>query len=145
MKACVLTLVICVLLISLSLNGTALHVGLTYNNATCYENKFIMSLSSWLIATTSVAITGASILGIYAFIQLFCGNEKIMAYGCITITIWVVISGLYCFIMNIIGIIELSYQFNACHNEVKYVAVMVIIIIVINTMSFLGFCGIKSN
>ncbi len=144
-KACILTFVIGLLLIQLATNAIGLHIGVTYNNATCYEDKFVMSLSSWLTITTSVAITGTSLMIIFSLIQFFCGNEKTILYGCISFAVYSVIVSLFYSIMTIIGIIELSFQFAPCHTEVKYVTVMTIIIVVVNLLSILSACTLKSS
>ncbi len=145
MQSCMITFVIGLLLIQLLINAIGLHIGVTYNNATCYEDKFAISLSLWLIVTTSVAVTSTCLQLIVSLIQYFCGNEKTLIYSSISYAIYTVIISLYYFVMTIIGIIELSYQFTLCHKEVQYVTVMTIIIVVVNLLSILSVCTIKTG
>ena len=134
---------IVVLLIFLVFDIVGLSIGYSHQNATCYVNQNIMSLSSWLMLVCTVATVVTVIMIILILVGLcgFCKDDgcSMISSGMLSIVI-MVLSAIFSFIMNVIGIIELAYQFPSCNHEVQSVCVMVIITIVINTMSFVGSC-----
>lgn len=115
---------IIILLFIFSFNLTGLILGVTHNNATCYENKNIISLSDWLISTTSIA----TLSQICQLIFLYVINNTLK----MPLAIFIVLSSVFSFIMAIIGIIELGYQYPTCKSEVLSIGVMIIIILIIN-------------
>ena len=133
---CAVSCLSIVLLTCIAVDISGLAIGLSYSNATCYANQVIMPLSSWLIGVCSVGIA----IGCISFIIMILASCKLFANDTID-GLMVVIRSMpgivflgfamaFKLIMNIIGMIELSYQFPSCKNEVYSVcAIMVIIII----------------
>lgn len=132
-----------ILLVFLVFDIVGLSIGTSHPNATCYASQNIMSLSSWLVLVCSVA-TAVTVILIFLIIIGLCGfctdNGGSAILASIPGMILLALSAIFGFIMNIIGIIELAYQFPSCNHEVQSVCVMVIIIVVINTMGFVGSC-----
>jgi hypothetical protein len=144
-QICGLMFMLIMSIITLSINGVGLYIGNTHNNATCYENKKEISLSYWLVLTTTVSIITGSIIIFTITIQLICYMIDVNAVN----TIWLpaiivmLISSLFSFVMLIYGIIELSYQYPSCHTEVYNVTTMIIVIVVMNCIHFLSICCCK--
>ena len=137
---CIGTCSVCCIVVSLlfvvAFNVGGLIVGLSHQNATCYADQNIMSLSFWLVFVTSVSIAS---LGLVLLVALcgFCGivfKNAIVLLSSIPVIILIGCSSIFSFIMNIIGIVELVYQFPSCKNEVQPVCIAVIIIVVVNTL-----------
>ena len=127
---------IVILLSCVSFNIGGLYVGSIHQNASCYENKNMMSLATWLISVNTVAIISGFIVAM-AFIFMMCGHDS-NSRGIVFVFLGVGLcigTAVYFFIMVIIGIIELSYQFPSCKNEVGVVCGMVIASIVINLLT----------
>jgi hypothetical protein len=117
----------------LAFDAVGLHLGVKYQNATCYSEQAIMSLSTWLIMVCTLAI--------FMFLLAFCMyvfSLKNYCFACSGLTL-IAILYLTSFVMYIIGIIELAYQFPGCKNEVKSVCIMTIIILIVNIMAKIGF------
>lgn len=141
MLYCIGTCSVCCIMISLSFvfafNITGLVIGLSHQNATCYENQNLMSLSFWLELVTSVSMASIGLILLAALCGV-CGmvtKNAIVLLSSIPVIILIGFTSLFSFIMNIIGIVELVYQFPSCKNEVQPVCIMVIIIIVVNTLN----------
>jgi len=143
--SCSVCCIVTTLLMIFAFNTTGLVIGLAQPNATCYENQNIMSLSHWLVLVTSISMAsgGSLILLILLGLCSMATNNIFAVLSSIPLVIFLVFSGLFSFIMNIIGIIELSYQFPSCKNEAHSICVMVIIIVVINTMSIYNSCCVN--
>ncbi len=131
-------------------DGVGLYIGVNNSNATCYDNQNIISLSNWLIVSTSVCIVIICVLmtGLTAKIVLKMMDENVAITVLIAITsifnsLIIMILTLFNFIMLIIGIVELAHQFPSCQSEVYSVTTMVIVIMVFNCMAFSGLSGLK--
>lgn len=127
-------------LIVIALNSTGLYIGVDYKNATCYENQKIISLSSWLIISTSCFL----VYQIYYIILL-----TIALYGCeipnykefyicnVSLLVFMIIGiSVFKIVMFIIGIIELTHQYPTCYVEVYPVTTMSIVFTVINALYY---------
>lgn len=96
-----------------------------------------MSLSKWLIAISAGKLTFILIILFYALsIIIMSGTGAIIMTGLMMVII--IGYGLFMFAMAVVGIIELSYQFDACKKEVLPVCIMSVIMIV---ASFCEMCG----
>jgi hypothetical protein len=136
------------LLIPLSFNAVGLQIGQTYQNATCYNEKNIISLSSWLILVTLMALISGSIIILLILLSIlfFVNGNRFLLLLSIPCIIFIGSAWLFSFVMNIIGIVELTYQFPTCKHEVPAVCTTIIVIIVVNTMTLVGGgCGMKIN
>ncbi len=150
---CALICVMICLLPSFVADGVGLYIGVNNSNATCYDNQNIISLSRWLVVSTSVCIVIISILmtGLTAIIFLKLINEinenaiitVLIVFASIFNSILLLTLTLFNFIMLIIGIVELAHQFPSCNSEVNSVTTMVIVIMVFNFMAFSGLYGLK--
>jgi hypothetical protein len=103
-------------------------IGLDHQNATCYVDKYWLSLSSWLIWTNAGLFVGCGM------ILIFFALTRIKPEVELFIFTFLVGTGLFFFTMTIEGIIELAYQFPACKDEVGIVCGLVITTIIINLM-----------
>ncbi len=150
---CALICVMICLLPSLVADGVGLYIGVNNSNATCYDNQNIISLSNWLIVSTSVCIAIICVLMTGLTVKIFLKlineiDEKIVITVLIVIasifnSIMLLILTLFNFIMLIIGIVELVRQFPSCNLEVYSVTVMVIVVMVFNCMAFCGLSGLR--
>lgn len=134
---------IVIMSICASFNIAGLCVGAVNQNATCYEHKNIITLSSWLILKDSVAVV-IVLMFIMSLVIAPCGEIGRMCSVCGivgTVLLWWA-SGIFYFIMTIIGIVELTYQYPTCNTEVSSVCTMVIISIVI---SLIAICSTKNG
>ncbi len=151
---CVLICVMIFLLPCLVADSVGLYIGVNNSNTTCYENQNIISLSNWLIVSTSVSIATICVLmtGLTAKIFLKILNE-IDSDESVTVTILIIITSLFNsimliiftlfnFIMLIIGIVELAHQFQPCKSEANCVNTIVIVIMVFNCMACSGLYGL---
>lgn len=116
-------------------NIIGFSVGVHYQNATCYADAHSLPLSTWLIAETSVTLIAV----IFGFVILLCkyySNKAIyctlIPYMCIIIMIMIV-----SIVLNIMGIVEIGYQFKDCVGEVNSVAVISIIVVVVNFITYM--------
>jgi len=131
-----------VFLVIFAFNVTGLIIGQMNSNATCFEEQNLLSLSEWLILTTSVAIGSQGVLllvGILLMLSFTDANTTAL-FSSLPFIFLLVCKSLFSFIMNVIGIIELAYQFEGCKHEVQNVCIMVITIVVVNTMFTIGSC-----
>lgn len=119
--------IIVFIIISMIFNAAGLYIGLTNQDAICYANENIISLSSWLILENSVGLFSGFLILIMLIVSM-CGKYQTI-YGIIFVCI---ISGMFFFSMTIIGIIELVYQYPTCSHEVSIVCGMIIASIVLN-------------
>lgn len=126
---CGICCIIVILLICVSFNVGGLYVGVTNQNATCYANQNIISLSKWLILENSVAVVSAALY--LLLLALVMCTDPGAACGMIFILI---ISGIFYIIMLIIAIVELAYQFPSCKSEVPAVCAMVIVSVIISLL-----------
>ncbi len=134
-KAYTLMLMFAFSLIHLSANCIGLYVGIAYNNTTYYEFKSTMTLSTWLMTTTSIDIVGIMIVVFFSLIQYFYGIENTVFYSNVPLAMHLVMFYCVYVLMTIMGIIELSFKFKSYDNQLHYVIVMTIIIIVINLLT----------
>ncbi len=127
---CGFTCAIFITLLCLAFNLFGLSVGIIHNNATCYENKNVMSLTEWLKIVTSVSIVSNIVLLVFVTIQYLFGmeNPKVMMLSCAPFTCYMVFSSFFTLAMNILCCVELAYQFPSCHQEVPIVTTTSIII-----------------
>lgn len=131
-------------LMIIAFNGAALYFSLLNNEAVCYENKYTMSLSLWLIIGTSVCITYQSISLIYLTVRYLNSDINLFKINFLDISIFFIyklLSSIFIFIMLILGIIELTFQYDSCKIEVYTITTMTIIIIIINCLNFVNLCS----
>jgi hypothetical protein len=131
-------------LMIIAFNSAALYFALLNNEAVCYENKYTMSLSLWLIIGTSVCITYQSISLIYLTMRYLNSDINLFNINFLDISLFFIyklLSSIFIFIMLILGIIELTFQYDSCKKEVYPVTTMTIIIIVINCLNFVSLCS----
>lgn len=128
-------------LISISLNFSALGIGVSYSNNTCYQNKKIISLSNWLILLSVCFLVYQLSYMFFLTTTLYCRNiipNFNEFYECnagiiIMMKITITVMNL---VMFIIGIIELTHQYPSCHNVVHPVTSMAIVITIINAIHY---------
>ena len=130
------------LLTNIGLNATGLALSLDNPNATCYTDKSIGSLSSWLQLITIITLID---FGFYLLVILLCLiKDKIYAFVLgAPYFIFILFSSLFHLFMTIIGIIELSNQYPSCKNEVLSICIMVIIIVICNLISMCGLLKVE--
>lgn len=131
-RICCITVII---LLYSSLNVAGLFVGAINQNATCYQDKFNISLAQWLILENSVAIVCAFLYLILLVLFSLGYYESMFALFIVIIS-----SGFFFFVMLILGIIELTYQFPSCKSEVGLVCGMVILSIVLSLIYTVSSC-----
>lgn len=120
-------------------NVSGLVVGTVYNNITCYENKLLMPLGTWLISITSVTILfniGFIILYVISMFVLI-RETNCFIYTMYTFKLYVGIFIIYSLMMIFIGGLELICQFESCFLEIMNVCIVAILILIIN---FAGMC-----
>lgn len=124
--------------IAISTNSTGLYIGIIHQNATCYNDAILLSLSHWLILSTGTCV----VTNVVMLIGLLCvwtiDNLILLA---IYTNLSLIISYFNIFFlltMDIIGIIEIGYQFEDCRHEKKLVCILHFCIIIINTINFLS-------
>lgn len=114
------------LILGNALNITSIVLGAVHNNATCYEDKYALSLSDWLLLENSIAIFAWIIY--LTFIAITClGCYRLMIIWLIIIVLLYV----YYVVMTVFGIIELIAQFTTCKTEVPSICILVIINIIL--------------
>jgi len=135
---------ITLLILCLISNICGFIVGVKYNMADCYKDKYIMPLTSWLIMMSLFVIINALIYGVYSGFINYCIHNGVDETECCEIIIWlicvliqIIIIGLCGITMIVIGMIELSYQYTSCNKEVSPVTIMTIIIIILNWFSYI--------
>jgi hypothetical protein len=116
-----------IILLYLSLNVAGFVVGAINQNATCYQDKYNISLAQWLILENSVAIVSA-FLYLISLVLFSLGYYESM----FALFIFIISSGFFFFVMLISGIIELAHQFPSCKSEIESVCGMVILNIVLS-------------
>ena len=123
-------------LVGIAINLPAIYIGAVNQNATCYDNAHMISLSTWLILGGSVAL----ILTCLRFV-FFLGNRiEMILFGYVLVSI---VSGLIFLVMTIIGIIELTFQYPSCHVEVQGVCNFAIAVVVLNILFSSCSCSCK--
>lgn len=130
-------------LIAMALNSSALYIGVTFNNDTCYETQKYISLSSWLVLSTPCFLAYQAFLLFYLTTELCCGTKIPHHHEYYVCNMGILMIGklllsVFKLIMFIMGIIELVYQYSTCHLTVHPVTSMVIAITVINAVYYVG-------
>jgi|688.fasta_scaffold227175_2 hypothetical protein len=125
-----------ILITGLIFDILGLIIGSNYQNAICYKEKYMLSLSSWLVTITSISILTFILVFLTIILTIYniITDRKITHNYYMITTVLVIISIIFLLIMNIIGIIEIIYQFDACKYEVEYVCIIILIILCINFM-----------
>ena len=138
LSRCNLVTLFVISVIAFVFNIMGLVVGIQNQYVPCYENKNIMSLSLWLILACSVAIISSVLISIMVCV-MGCypnKNDVHVISSNIPFIIWMFCAGLYGVAMTIIGIIELTYQYESCKYDVQFVCVMIISAVTINCIGF---------
>jgi len=131
-------------LIIIAFNSTALYLAISNNEAVCYENKYIMSLSLWLIIGTSVCIIYQSTSLIYLTVKYLNSSLNLFKINFLEFSVFLIyklLSSIFIFIMLILGIMELTFQYESCKIEVNSITTMTIIIVIINCLNFVSLCS----
>ena len=127
--ACGICCITVMILIFSSLNVAGLIVGSVNQNATCYQDKYVMSLAQWLIIENSVAIVSSFLYLIFLVVMASGCNEMIFGIALVLIP-----TAFFFLVMLILGIIELAYQFPTCKSEIGSVCGMMILSIVLSLL-----------
>lgn len=141
----------CILIIFMPILGFdifGLITGTKYQDAQCYSNKNVLSLATWLILVNIVSIITIALIFMVAAIT-FCvmsTGSNTGIFTSIPIVILILMASIFSFVMNIVGIIELVYQFEPCKKEVNIVCVTVLITVILNSLGSFGSCyGIRAS
>lgn len=138
-------LVIFVWSVFMMTNISGLVVGAVHNNHTCYENKLIISLSTWLISMTSITILfdiGFIILYVMSMFVLI-RETNCFIYTMYIFKLYIGLFVIYSLMMIFIGSIELICQYESCFLEIKYSCIMAILIMSVNFFGMCISCKIK--
>ncbi len=117
------------LILNITLNAIGLAVSLDNPNVSCYANKAIASLSEWLQLITVITLIYFGFLLLVILLCLVIEIDNIYAF---------VLGAPYLifyFIITIIGINELLYQYSSCKNEIQRICAMVIVIVICNMIN----------
>ncbi len=136
---------IVITILFLGINSYSYVIASENTNHTCYETQYNMSLSKWLYLTTSVAIASNVLMIVYSiFMVIDCTKEDKFFLVVISVPMfmYLIFAAFFSFVMTIMGIIELSRQYDDCIKEAKNVTIMTILIVTINLFySFISLCG----
>lgn len=114
----------------------AFCVKIAYANidAPCFENKYLMSLSFWIVCTCTFAITCIILMITIHVVSYYKTiSEPITIITSVPCLAIIYLFAFHAFVMNVIGITELIYQFMACGQEVTIICAMVVVIILTNS------------
>lgn len=136
---CALFLSMFWIFINIGIHIAAIAIAFKYQDATCYENKHVVSLSEWIFMNSFPSLVCLIVMLIVIGL-LFCGIAKgnenqTIGLSCFLILLMLLLT-IYYYIIFIFGIIELSYQFEACQSEARIVNIFVILGVVLNLISF---------
>lgn len=115
-----------IILIVASFNISGIIVGSVNQNATCYQNKNIISLSHWLILSSS-----GTVFFLFPYITTILLSRIYKVNNNWLTLIYFIILGLYHFALMIIGGLELIFQYSTCILEVSAVCHMTVTIVAI--------------
>ena len=118
-----LCLIIFLLTLIFSFNGTAIYVGLISSNATCHQENSI-NLSIYLVVSNMLNITHLIFLLCVLYVPTRLKEEESS-----TMKFHKRFLSLYTFVVAIVGIIALSHSYSFCIDEVKTLCVFTIITI----------------
>lgn len=124
--------------LAISTNSTGLYIGIMQQNATCYDNAVILSLSHWLILSTGTCVVTNAIMLIGLLCVWTIDNLILLAIYTNLSLIISYINIFFLLTMNIIGGLEIGYQFEDCKHEKIIVCIVHLGIIIINTINFLS-------
>lgn len=120
-------------LILIAFNACGLIIASMYPQTECYNNSHLISLATWLFIINAGSIGLEIIILLIVIHSLIFQNTDnhmiILLLGATIMLFVVIVLGL-----NIGGITELVYQFEACRLEVPIICSMTIATIVINTV-----------
>lgn len=134
------------LLILNIINITGIIIGVTSDSSSeCYQNKYTISLANYLIVNSSVCLAFCVLFVIIVLLIIFgmINDNKYALLSSVPAVIMLLTFALYCLIMTIIGIIELSYQFPSCKVEQPGASAMTIVVVIMNLMYLSSTCTIK--
>ena len=139
-----LTLIVLVIVTAFcALDIAAIMIAKQNLNATCYADKYNLSLAAWLIFNSSGSIICYFIM-ICCMLLVITGVFRESTLG-MTITGTIIIYYIFSFAMLIMGIIELAYQFEACKTEAKVVDIFVVLFVVLKGLSLCGGNQLRSS
>lgn len=117
----------------------AIAIAFKYQDATCYENKHIVSLSEWIFMNSfpSLICLVVMLIVIGFLFRGFAKGDQNQTIGlsCF-LALLILLTVIYYLLVIIFGIIELSHQFEACQSEARIVNIFVILGVVLNLVSF---------
>lgn len=120
-------LIISLLIIVFNIFG--LIIGKKYEHAECYNNKFIMSLATWIIAINAGSITIALIT--FMVMGWFIITDNTANYESIVLSKALILwFGFTALGMSIIALIEVFFQFQTCLKEVGMICGVILAMIV---------------
>jgi len=111
-----------------------LSIAFTNNNATQYEHKIVMSLNIWLSIVSGTSMSFIILLFLTGMMLCACGTSLHMI-GAVYMT-YSFCFGIFVICFDVIGIIELVYQFSDAPGKV---CVMVIIMLFVKSIAAITF------
>ena len=124
------------ILANIGFNGAGFVLSLDYVNATCYSDKYIMSLSTWLTIVTLITLIDFGVL--LVVILLYSLELNMYKISSARYFIFIVCSAIFYVIVNILGINELLYQYSSCKNEIPRICIVVILVIICDLINIVG-------
>jgi len=145
---CALIIYIIFLLFNVGFHIVEIIIAFHYQHASCYESKHILSLSEWVFMNSfpSLIWLVVMIIAVGCIMRNAAHNnkEQLIGWSCF-LTIGILLVVIYYIIVTILGIIELSYQFESCQQDTRIMNIFVIINIVLNLISFGTVCKCSVN
>lgn len=134
--SCCLCMCVTVLLFFFGMDSLGFAIGVTYSNATCYQTHLMMPLNLWLELYCSITILSLLVtlmvmaIMCYFCIDITCSDSMVSnIFSIIAMCFYII----FMIVANIIGVIELKYQFDHCIKQVPVVCSWVIVLIIIKS------------
>jgi len=121
-------------------DSVALAIGIIYGESPCFNEVDIITLANYLIIFSSISMGLMITILIFFMCQrniISCNNSLL---SCELFVASVLIYGVFTIVMIGIGINELVHQYRQCLDEVKIVAVMALIMMIIKSFKVISSC-----
>ena len=112
---------------------------LVFKPAECYAAANIMELAPWMTVTCIITLILILLLMIAICCKFRSNDTSFGTVTCANFLICIFLMASFSF--TIIGIVELTYQYQECLSEVRIVSVMSIVVIVFNFITYACACG----
>jgi len=134
-KCIVIALALIVSVLAVSFDIASISVGMLHLDDQCFDAKLLVGLSQWLVLCAAIKIILVGIITLCLISNILLPSKYTREYCSWYMMIASLIVYLaFVLVSTIYGIVELSYQFVLCKNEVSSVCVMAIIMTAVNML-----------